>query len=127
MASHRWPDREGGHLMSEQNPVETAVQLARIEGKIDLQTNEVSHLRRAFEEQETRHQRDKADQKAEVAAMKAVVERKADREDFEKLDAAKADKEAFNELRGWIISGISVVVLSVLGAIVTLVLKTQGA
>lgn len=85
------------------DPMENlAVQITRIEGKIDLQTNEVSHLRRALE-----------DQKADVASLR------------DELDT-KADKAEFATLRGHITKGVWIVLGAVIAAVISLVLKTQG-
>jgi hypothetical protein len=79
-----------------------SVQITRIEGKIDLQTLEVTHLRRALE-----------DQKADVASLRDEL-------------GNKADKAEFATLRGHITKGVWIVLAAVITAIVGVVLKTHG-
>jgi hypothetical protein len=88
--------------MSDPVTVETAVQLARIEGKIDLQTAEMTHTRRAMD-----------DQKADVAAMKLALEN-------------KADKAEFKALWGHITKGVWIVLGAVITALVAMVVKTHA-
>jgi hypothetical protein len=86
------------------DPLETlAVQMTRVEGKLDLQMLEVTHLRRALQ-----------DQKADVASLRDEL-------------ATKADKTEFALLRGHITKGAWIVIGTVIAAVVGVVLKTHGA
>lgn len=83
-------------------PMETlAVQITRIEGKIDLQTNEVTHLRQTM-----------ADHKAEVADLRKDLDN-------------KADKAEFKALWGHITKGVWIVLGAVITALVAMVVRTH--
>lgn len=88
--------------MDEKTTVETAVALARIEGKIDLQTNEMTHLRQGM-----------ADHKIEVADLRKELDR-------------KADKAEFKALWGHITKGVWIVLGAVITALVAMVVKTHA-
>lgn len=88
--------------MDEKITVETAVALTRIEGKIDLQSAELAHVRQGM-----------ADHKAEVADLKKELDK-------------KADKAEFKALWGQITKGVWIVLGAVMTALVAMVVKTHG-
>lgn len=92
--------------MSEVTNVETAVQLARIEGKIDLQTAEMAHLRQAM-----------ADQKSEVASMRAELDTKANKDDL----ADKVSKDDFGPVKAIVFGLVGLILIAVVGALIALV------
>ncbi|WP_395444065.1 hypothetical protein [Caulobacter sp. UC70_42] len=93
--------------MSDMSNVETAVQLARIEGKIDLQTLEMGHLKQAI-----------ADQKSEVAAMRAELDTKANRDDLND----KVSKDDFGPVKTIVFGLVGLILIAVVGALIALVL-----
>lgn len=93
--------------MSEVSNVETAVQLARIEGKIDLQTLEMGHLKQAI-----------ADQKSEVAAMRAEFDTKANRDELND----KVSKGDFAPVKAIVFGLVGLVLTAVVGALIALII-----
>ncbi len=88
--------------MEDKTTIETAVALTRIEGKIDLQTAEMTHLRQGL-----------TDQRADVAELRKEID-------------GKADKTEFKALWGHITKGVWIVLGAVITALVAMVVKTHG-
>lgn len=97
--------------MSEVSNVETAVQLARIEGKIDLQTLEMGHLKQAI-----------ADQKSEVASMRAELDTKANRDELND----KVSKDDFGPVKAIVFGLVALILTGVAGALIALILPGHG-
>lgn len=97
--------------MNEVSNVETAVQLARIEGKIDLQTSEMGHLRQAM-----------ADQKSEVASLRAELDTKASKDEL----SDKVSKDDFGPVKTIVFGLVGLILTAVVGALIALILPGVG-